>query len=240
MKDNRKEIIPIGICDDLLDGGIKRGCVYVIGSRPGMGKSMVSTGIAWTLADEGYRVTYISAEGAGASLSSLGKFAIESPHGDNLTIIAYKGSQYPDVEPLLAGILTSGPVDAVIIDYLQLIGSASGLQVSASIWWGRVMRALRAVAKLRDIAIIVTSQIAREVDERPTHKPKIGDLRLGGFMPDATLFLYRPGYYIEDYTGNEMIVIVYADGHKSGEASLNIDLDLYMEPYLKTLEEGKA
>ncbi len=89
-------------------------------------------------------------------------------------------------------------LELIIVDYLQLLspdnrGRSNYEAVS------EVSRALKALAKDMDCAVMALAQLSREVERRPDKRPQLSDLRDSGQIEqdaDAVLFLLRNEYYL--------------------------------------------
>jgi replicative DNA helicase len=92
-----------------------------------------------------------------------------------------------------------GQLDAVYIDYLQLINHkvANGRSKEQEV--SEVSRALKMLAKDLNVPIVCLSQLSRAVETRGgNHKPLLSDLRDSGAIEqdaDIVEFIYRPEYY---------------------------------------------
>ena len=92
-----------------------------------------------------------------------------------------------------------GQLDAVYIDYLQLINHkvANGRSKEQEV--SEVSRALKMLAKDLNVPIVCLSQLSRAVETRGgSHKPLLSDLRDSGAIEqdaDIVEFIYRPEYY---------------------------------------------
>ncbi|MDY4634749.1 MAG: replicative DNA helicase [Candidatus Limivicinus sp.] len=94
-------------------------------------------------------------------------------------------------------------LDLVVIDYLQLMTSASGKtggenrqQVVSD-----MSRMLKIMAKELNVPVICLSQLSRANEKRDDKRPMLSDLRESGAIEqdaDIVLFLYRDDYYNED------------------------------------------
>lgn len=90
-----------------------------------------------------------------------------------------------------------GRLDAIIIDYLQLIkGSGKGDNRQQEI--SDISRSLKGIARELDVPIIALSQLSRAPEQRSDRRPMLSDLRESGAIEqdaDMVIFLYRDDYY---------------------------------------------
>ncbi len=93
-----------------------------------------------------------------------------------------------------------GRLDAIIIDYLQLIkGTGRGDNRQQEI--SDISRALKGIARELDVPIIALSQLSRAPEQRSDRRPMLSDLRESGAIEqdaDMVVFLYRDDYYNEN------------------------------------------
>lgn len=88
-------------------------------------------------------------------------------------------------------------LDLVVVDYLQLLSADK--QKSAYEAVSAISRALKAMAKEHDIAIMALAQLSREVEKRAGCRPQLSDLRDSGQIEqdaDTVMFLLRNEYYL--------------------------------------------
>ena len=203
-------------------GGRQRTDLIIKAGRPAMGKTSLALCEAKFMAYEtGANVAFFSLEmGAeqlmqrlvsvhtGISLSSIRSgnltkeqfshyfSTVDYLRKDNLIII--------DDVYSLSGIKTTarklkmrGKLDAIYIDYLQLIRgesrSENGQQEITMISQG-----LKALAKELDVPVIAVSQLSRAVENRAEHRPQLSDLRESGSLEqdaDVVVLLLREEYY---------------------------------------------
>jgi replicative DNA helicase len=90
-------------------------------------------------------------------------------------------------------------LDCVFVDYLGLIRSDSAKQKRHE-EVSEVSRTLKTIARELNIAMVVLSQLNREVEKREDKRPQLHDLRDSGEIEqdaDTILFVYREQYYLE-------------------------------------------
>lgn len=112
-------------------------------------------------------------------------------------------------------------VDAIFIDYLQLISNeeTSETSMSTRAYDLRVItKACKSLAMELNIPVVLLSQLNRSVESRADKRPMMSDLRDSGAIEedaDMVCLLYRESYYTKakDYKG-ELIV----DKFRNGEA----------------------
>jgi len=89
-------------------------------------------------------------------------------------------------------------LDLIVVDYLQLMGVSN--KDSRVLALGEISRGLKQLARELDIAVILLSQLNREVDKRPDKRPLMSDLRDSGEIEqdaDVIIFPFRPAAYCQ-------------------------------------------
>lgn len=100
----------------------------------------------------------------------------------------------------------------VIIDYLQLM-SGSGKGDSRQQEVSDISRALKQLARELNVPVIALSQLSRQVEQRPEHRPMLSDLRESGAIEqdaDVVMFIYRDDYYNKDTEKKGIAEIIIA------------------------------
>lgn len=142
-------------------------------------------------------------------------------------------------------------IDAVVIDYLQLMTGTSDSRGNREQEVSTISRNLKAISKELDVPIIALSQLNRAVETRGgTKRPQLSDLRESGAIEqdaDMVLFIHRPEYYgfPEDEQGHstkniaEIIIAKHRNGptgdvklkfHKETASFVDLDDDTLPPP----------
>ena len=194
---------------DRMTGGVEKGKLYVIGGRPGMGKSAFALNIAANIAKDDKTVMYFSLEmeqdevmkrimsylsrvKSGrlktASLTDdeyveLAK-ASEKIKSDNLMIddSAYQtiGSITSTCIKVNGQLRNSGRrIDCIVIDHLHLMSSSSRT-IDRRFQIGEITRGTKLLAKRLECPVILLSQLSRAGKDKKDVRPTLSDLRESG------------------------------------------------------------
>jgi len=95
---------------------------------------------------------------------------------------------------------TWGAPDLIVVDFLQLLdaSSAGRRTQNRTQELDHIVRALKALARSVNCAVLCLSQLSREVERRASHIPVLADLRESGGIEqiaDMVMFLHRPILY---------------------------------------------
>jgi len=222
---SEKQILKTGFEDyDSEFGGIIKGELTVVGGRPGMGKTAFFVNLCSNIAKEGKPVAYISMELSNFQLSN--RFISHLSKVANPSITKGKLSEQEEFDIQRAvKKLTELPIfvydqynssiflilercrqlanefktEIIFIDYLQLV-TANSKRNNREHELAFITRELKKLAKELNVAIVVSSQLSRQVENRPggSKRPMLCDLRESGAIEqdaDKVMFLYRPEYY---------------------------------------------
>ena len=224
-------------------GGLRPGALYVVGARPGVGKTVIGLQLAAGAATHG-TAGFVSLEMSEEELRRRLLASQASVHlagllDSNLTdsdwakldaageaVQALRLSVY-DQAASLSQVLSyartlhrRGGLSCLVVDYLQLLtgdGRAESRQVEVSAF----SRALKLLAKELQIPVVALSQLNRESAGRKGGEPKISDLRESGSLEqdaDVVLLLHREA----ERKPNELKVIVAKNRHgRPGDFTLN-------------------
>ncbi len=200
--------------DRSLNGGLRPGKLYFIAARPSVGKTSLSVQILLSMASDGLPGLMLSQEMsaeevADRSVSHLGRIdyaALQTGkmNDDDWSRAADMLDGLRDLPVWIddQGALTLGDIRAkvrsvqgvrvLLVDYLQLCsGSKRAGNRNSEI--EEISRGLKALSMELGLAVIVLSQLNREVESRPGKRPQLSDLRDSGSIEqdaDVVLFLW--------------------------------------------------
>lgn len=170
--------------NDLL-GGLKPGGLYVIGARPGGGKSNAGLQIAATLADRGpvafsalemstdQLLERLIAQQGQVAMTSLTRHDLSAADMAQLGLVKSRIERLPiyvddrsgvtvqQVKSFARGVARKGEIAGVVVDYLQLI-SSHDKRMAAHEMIGEIARQLKIVARELNCPVLVLSQLNRE------------------------------------------------------------------------------
>ena len=118
-------------------------------------------------------------------------------------------------------------LDLIVLDYLQLMQGSSRSENRVQ-EMSDISRALKGLARDLNLPLIAISQLSRAVEQRPSHRPQLSDLRDSGSIEqdaDVVAFIYREDMYsreeewerqnpVEPYPKNiaELIIAKHRNG----------------------------
>lgn len=215
---------------DEIFGGIMKGELMVVGGRPGMGKTTFMINLCTNMASIGKPVAYISLElsnfqVANRFISHSSKISLHEltkgfPTPKQLVEIKAAVDRFNDLPLFVYDQYNSSvfeiierirylkdhhKVELVMIDYLQMVTASRNKYREAELAF--ISREFKKLAKELNIAIVASSQLSRQVENRPggSKRPQLSDLRESGAIEqdaDKVLFLYRPEYYGIEFDEN--------------------------------------
>lgn len=207
--------------DRQLGGGMFRQGMYIIGARPGMGKTTLALNIAENIAGSGKPVLFVSLEMsriqiiskriAAASLLSYtdiitGKLDDAGIKLTNEIVERINSKPFymtdrsgmTSAEIMRAARQIEG-ISAIVVDYLGLVRpSDDAAKKPRYEQMTEISADLKAIAKTLDVPVLVLCQLNRENASRADARPRLTDLRDSGAIEqdaDAVILLHRKDYY---------------------------------------------
>ena len=201
--------------DIILGGGFKKGSLYILAARPGIGKSALAIQFTHECAKKGMRSSYASlemtaSECAGRLLSHASgvrkpttKGFLQAGHKQKLEKHVKAMQRWPitfkddststlqGLQSFLAKQRIEGELGLVVIDYLQLLsvpGVDSRVQEVS-----QISRTLKQLSLELDCPVIALSQLNRAIESQ-NRQPMLSDLRESGSIEqdaDVVMFLSR-------------------------------------------------
>jgi replicative DNA helicase len=200
-------------------GGYRPGELYVLGARPGVGKSIFGIQAMIDLAEYGQvvmhslemptsqvltrlaaniaRVDTRRLDGSGGEMRDIDTMMIEQHASEvrNMPLsIDDRGSvTVNQIRSHVRTVARRGKVAGLIVDYLGLI-AASRPNMNTYERVSESVRLLKALAKEFDIPVILQAQLNRQVEQRASAIPGLGDLRDSGEIEQhagVVMFLYE-------------------------------------------------
>jgi replicative DNA helicase len=227
QRDNPSDVtgIPTGYKDlDMMTSGLQPGDLIIIAGRPSMGKTSLALNICEYVAiDTGLPSAVFSMEMASTQLvsrliGSVGKLNQHKMRTGQLDDNDWEKLSYALGQLNEAPIFIDegsalnpyevrararrlhkqcGRLGLIVIDYLQLMGSAGSTENRAT-EISEISRSLKALAKELNVPVIALSQLNRSVEQRPDKRPVMSDLRESGAIEqdaDVIMFIYRDEVY---------------------------------------------
>lgn len=203
--------------DEMLDGGLQRGNLVVIGARPAMGKTALAMTIGLTLAENNH-VGFISMEMPHqdvrdrqlAILTGIPLAQLKRPTDDlgyakildaldkcktlKFRVTDKSGLNILQIRTKARALKRLKGLDVLIVDYIGLMSGLDAKQPRAY-QIEEISRGLKTLAKELDIVVVCLAQVNRGAAERAGQVPGLHDLRDSGAIEqdaDVVAFIHRP------------------------------------------------
>lgn len=204
--------------DAVLGGGLKPGGLYVVGARPGLGKSILCLQCALNAARGGTGAFVVSLEmsrsdvmvrifasEASVELGDLTRRNLTSSDWQRLRDAAGRARAWPlavdDTAELTLTAIRSrardrarrpGGLGLLVVDYLQLVKPADP-RAPREQQVAAISRGLKLLGRELDVPVLAAAQINRASEQRTDRRPSVADLRESGAIEadaDAVLLLH--------------------------------------------------
>lgn len=203
--------------DEMLDGGLQRGNLVVIGARPSMGKTAIALTVGLHIARR-FDVGFLSMEMSvsdvmdrqaailgGVSISSIkrpsrgldyGKIidGIEIARGLKFRVSDRSGLNILQIRAKARALKRRFGLDVLVVDYIGLMSGTDSRQPRAY-QIEEISRGLKSLAKELDMVVICLSQLNRGAVDRPGQIPGLSDFRDSGAIEqdaDVCAVVHRP------------------------------------------------
>lgn len=228
----------------------------MVGARPAVGKTSFALTLALNAARQGVKVGIFSLEMSGKELAqriicaesgiSISQFRMgtipktswdavsaaccDIP-GNDIEIEDKANVTIGDIRATAARMVRGANRGLIVIDYLQLISSASdGTRFqNRAVEVGEISRRLKVLAKELGVPVVTLAQLSRQAEGHPG-VPRLSDLRESGSIEqdaDTVLFLSRDPDEIEDEKSGLRQVILSVAKNRSGPTG---DIDMLFVP----------
>jgi len=238
--------------DELLDGGLQRGSLAIIGARPSVGKSALGLQLVAEIATN-HSVGFLSLEMSTAELydrllASLGRESISRlkrpARGVNwdaitagvhrlqdrrLHVVDHSALNIRQVRSFARGLKRRKGLDVLALDYVGLMPGLDQRQPRAY-QLAEISGGLKVLAKELDIAIVALAQVNRGVADRADQTPMLSDLRDSGALEqdaDVVALLHRPEVARpdlgDDFRGYALLRVAKNRQGSTGDVHLRFD-----------------
>lgn len=248
--EQHKDLIPTGIAGiDNLNGGFKRGLLYIIGARPSMGKSLFLLNLMVNIANKGYKCFSANLEDINqyVAIRALARFsrvnsqkmamgtvtpadiedikkATAKVARDNIVLDDAVGQSTASLRRKISRMKASGGVDVMFVDHLAELTTAGDEYSSTT----KNCQALRDIAKEFNITVVLAAQLNRGEKGAENKIPNMARIRDSGRVEEfarGIWFLHRPAAYDSEADKNHLILRIAKASHgPTFDLDLGIDL----------------
>lgn len=209
--------------------GLKPGELTVIAARPSMGKSTLALSIARNVAcprpgTQAHPVLFVSVEMAALDLTDnlMCSLARVDSHLVRKGLVSrqevesiYDAAERLNSAPLVLDdapapslleirararrLRSEGRCALVVVDYLQLVRTQGSSDRARHEDVAELSRGLKALARELEIPVVALSQLNRNSEDRPDHRPRLSDLRESGAIEqdaDVAILLHREARFL--------------------------------------------
>lgn len=230
--------------DELTSGGLRRGKLYILAARPGMGKTSMLLSASLNAARMGWRVGIASQEmgrdeiverlaalETGINLQKIDMGRLSASEWGQFVEACGKLSKLPievdDANRLTPNALrgkcarwqAQQGLDLLVVDYLQILSSGGMFQPTQRVQEvGYFAREMKQIAREFHIPVYCAAQLNRGLEERQDKRPVLSDLRESGEIEqeaDVVEFIYRPVVYDPNTVEPNLAEIIVAK-HRNG------------------------
>jgi replicative DNA helicase len=242
-------------------GGFRPGALYIIGARPGVGKTIVGLQIAWELSktgpvsfhslEMGRNELYnrIIASEAQVYIGNIEKGTLKEHdwvkianvrakiQSHQLAIHDKSGQNLLQIRALANSVKGTGDLKAIVVDYLGLIQDTERgrkrYEMITDISIG-----LKNLARDLNVPVIALAQLNRGPEQRKDSEPDLADLRDSGGIEqdaDAVILLHRVSIAEDQYDWQKSWMVMKVAKNRHGALG---QVGLKFEGHLSRVVEG--
>ncbi|MBQ1784655.1 MAG: AAA family ATPase [Gammaproteobacteria bacterium] len=254
LRNPERYMVPTGIAglDVLMDGGLNKNDLLVIGARPKMGKTELMTQIAGNIAfDQRKPVLLFSMEMSGKQImaritaqraaidkasyrkglethefAALSRFMGEIQRGQLALVDRPRRSLGDICTEARELAFRYGQLGAICVDYLTLM-HIDTKNNRYDLGVAEVTAGLKSLATELQAPVILLAQLNRNLEQRANKRPVMSDLRESGSIEqdaDRIVFLYREAVYDPQTPLGNITEIILAASRHSGTGTVYADL----------------
>lgn len=229
--------------------GLRRGGLYIVAARPGVGKSVVALQMATALEVYGYvgfftlempkhevvkrlisqqtELAYAMIDG-GRDLPPYAKERIaewRESYPGRILFDDRPGRSILDIRAQVRTWHRKYPMVGIVIDYAQLMTGGERGQSRVDIV-GEISRQAKLIAREFDVPVIMLSQLNRKSEERADKMPAMSDLRESGSLEqdaDVVLLLHRDMSLSNDPNERAFIDFIFAKNRQGVTGKVELD-----------------
>jgi len=235
---------------DVTTGGKCSGDLWIIGGRPGSGKSATICNSIIADGKQGAPILFFEKEmnyqalverlvaiDSGVSIQNIRLGILDKKQIEEIGLSMRRIREFPiyidttfnsDVHYMESTIYkykSSKNIKIVYVDYLQLLSERGDNQTAEL---GQISRMCKLIANDQDVCVVAASQLNRGVEGRDDKRPMMSDLRQSGNLEedaDYVIGLYRDEYYNKETKYRNMMeyIILKARNGPVGTITLKFD-----------------
>jgi len=242
-------LIKTGLLElDKIIEGFHPGNLYIIGGRPGTGKTALALTILLSLIEDSIPVGMFSLEISSAKIALkilcmkskvesrlVSTINLDKTNWKKMQLGINSLSKMPlyiddsteftidDLKNKTRQLKLNHNISILIIDYLQLIHRRKG--VSNRINTKNICSVLKDIAEKNEIPILVTSQLSRKTESRKDKRPELNDFLYVTEIEesaDTIMLLYRPWIDTLDEADRELAEVIIAKNRRGPTGYVNL------------------
>jgi replicative DNA helicase len=231
---------------DAMTLGLSKGWLYLVGARPGTGKTQLAAQVALHVGERHGPVVFVSMELTEADLGTRFVAIVTGIAKERLVTGNLDAAQQGQVTDALArleqsrvhiayGGFTTGGVRAftlqaqavegvrpalIVVDYLQLLRDQEGDGRNREHNISQAARSLKGLAQELQVPVLALAQFNRDLNGRGDKRPALTDLRDSGDLEntaDSVLGLYRDEMHHPDTDDKHLAEVVVLKKRQLGE-----------------------